>query len=173
MFYTLKNDFLTVKINDKGAELSSVLGKNGCEYMWQPKEGHWQDHAPWLFPICSRLYGGYYTYRGRKYEMGGHGFAHSQYFTGMKVSETALHMTLTENAETLRQYPFEFLLTVTYRLVENHLLCDVQIVNPGQDELIAGFGGHPGFQVPLGGSGKFEDWYLEFENECAPYEMTL
>ena len=90
MFYTLKNDYLTVKISDLGAELCSVQAKNGCEYMWQPEAGHWQGHAPWLFPICSRLYEGRYIYRGRSYEMPGHGFARTSYFTGMKVSDTVL-----------------------------------------------------------------------------------
>lgn len=174
MFYTIQNDFLTVKINDFGAELCSVQSKkNGCEYMWQPEEGHWQGHAPWLFPICSRLYEGHYTYRGRSYEMPGHGFAHSRHFMGMKVSESALHLTLTEDDETLRMYPFEFLFSVTYSLIENRLLIDVRIVNPGREELIAGLGAHPGFRVPLSGEGKFDDWYLEFENECEPYEMVI
>ena len=173
MLYTIKNDYLTVKINDLGAEICSVQAKNGCEYIWQPEEGHWQGHAPWLFPICSRLYEGRYTYRGRSYEMPGHGFAHTQYFTGMKVSDTTLHMTLTENDETLRMYPFEFLLTVTYTLVEDRLVTDVRIVNTGRATLIAGLGAHPGFRVPLSGDAKFDEWFLEFENECAPFEMVL
>lgn len=173
MLYTLKNEFLTVKISDLGAELCSVQGKNGCEYMWQPEEGHWEDHAPWLFPICSQLYEGRYTYRGRSYEMPPHGFARTSYFTGMKVSDTTLHMTLTENDETFRMYPFEFLLTVTYSLVDNRLITDVRIVNSGRSELIAGFGAHPGFRVPLGGDTPFDSWFLEFENECEPFEMVL
>ena len=173
MFYTLKNEYLTVKISDLGAELCSVQAKNGCEYMWQPEAGHWQGHAPWLFPICSRLYEGRYTYRGRSYQMPGHGFAHTSYFTGMKVSDTVLHMTLTENDETLRMYPFEFLLTVTYTLIDDRLLIDVRIVNPGRETLIAGLGAHPGFRVPLSGNGKFDEWFLEFAEECRPFEMTL
>ncbi|CAM2758689.1 hypothetical protein FRFR103141_01465 [Fructilactobacillus fructivorans] len=31
---TLKNDYLTVKINQKGAEIVSVKDQKGTEYIW-------------------------------------------------------------------------------------------------------------------------------------------
>ena len=66
MIYTLKNEFLTVKIDTAGAELRSVLGADGTEYMWQRDSRYWGDSAPWLFPICSNLDGRFYTYGGKK-----------------------------------------------------------------------------------------------------------
>ena len=171
MFYTIRNDKLAVRISDEGAEVHSVVA-HGCEYIWQPEAGHWQRHAPWLFPICGGLTEGRYVYRGRAYEMKKHGFARDLVFAVDRATETSVQMTLTESAETLAVYPFAFRLTVTYTLDHDRLLCRAQIANPGSDELIAGFGGHPGFRVPLDG-GAYDDWYLSFEKPGDVCEMTL
>lgn len=34
-------------------------------------------------------------------------------------------------------------------------------------------GGHPGFNVPLGGDGNFEDYYLEFDEACTPKKLNM
>ena len=73
MNYTLKNDLLTITISDLGGELQSVKG-NGCEYLWQGDPSYWTGRAPLLFPICGRFFDGRYTYAGKTYEMGTHGF---------------------------------------------------------------------------------------------------
>lgn len=53
---TLKNDYLTVKINPLGAELTSVVdNETQLEYMWQADKAYWGRHAPILFPIVGRL----------------------------------------------------------------------------------------------------------------------
>ena len=36
----------------------------------------------------------------------------------------------------------------------------------------ATFGAHPGFNVPFD-NGSFEDWYLEFGEDCTPNELVL
>ena len=35
MLYTLKNEYLTVTVSDRGAELQSVRRADGREYLWQ------------------------------------------------------------------------------------------------------------------------------------------
>ena len=55
MIYEIKSDLLTVQINDAGAELHSVKGNDGHEYIWQGDERYWKDRAPLLFPTCGRL----------------------------------------------------------------------------------------------------------------------
>ncbi len=46
----LKNDVLTIKVAEMGAELQSVKDNSGREYMWQAGE-KWPRHSPILFPI--------------------------------------------------------------------------------------------------------------------------
>lgn len=38
MLYSIHNEYLTAKIQDKGAELWSVIDNNGTEYLWQGDE---------------------------------------------------------------------------------------------------------------------------------------
>ena len=35
MNYTIKNEFLTVEVSDEGAQLQSIRGADGTEYLWQ------------------------------------------------------------------------------------------------------------------------------------------
>ncbi len=173
MIYTLKNEFLTVKIDTAGAELRSVLGADGTEYMWQRDSRYWGDSAPWLFPICSNLDGSFYTYEGKKYEMGSHGFAHKCTFVAEDVSDTALTMVLAASDETKGMYPFDFLLEITYRLVGNRLSTLMTATNRDGKVMPVAMGGHPGFSVPLGGDGTFDDWKLVFNAPSAPRTVVF
>lgn len=172
MLYTLKNDRLTVQVNSYGAELFSV--KDGdLEYIWQGDEKYWKDRSPMLFPICGRLWDGKFTYGGKTYEMGCHGFARKSEFKAEQVSDTELHLVICSDGETKKSYPFDFTLTVVYRLEGDTLSVSFVIRNDGDTVLPASVGGHPGFNVPLDGKGSFEDYYLEFGEECSPDEMLL
>ena len=172
MLYTLKNDFFTVKIDQKGAELHSVRAKD-CEYLWQGDPTYWSEHAPWLFPICSHLWEESYTYRGKRYELHSRSFTHSSDFDVKEVSDSTLVLELSSSEESKRSYPFDFTFTVAYRLMENRLLIDVTVKNAGNAVMPFSFGAHPGFRVPLDGQSRFEDWYLEFGQDCSPDEILL
>ena len=173
MLYTLKNEFLTVKIASYGAELRSVVGTDGTEFMWQGDERYWDGTAPWLFPICSNLDGGAYTYGGKRYEMRSHGFARKSEFAARDVSDTALTLVLTANEETKKIYPFDFSFEITYRLAGNRLDCRLCAVNNGDTVMPATMGGHPGFRVPLDGKGSFDDWKLTFSEPCTPRAVVF
>ena len=169
MIYTLENEFLTVKICDLGAELKSCVSKtDGCEYLWQGDPTYWEDTSPWLFPICSNLFEGKYTYCGKEYEMPQHGFAAKQVFVADEVSDTALSLTFLPNEQTRACYPFEFSFSVTYELKGRTLDCRLLVQNKGEALMYATVGGHPGFNVPLGGALEYTDCYLEFSEPCSP-----
>ena len=59
----LKNEELVVTIETLGAEIISVKDKNNREYIWEADPEVWENHAPVLFPIVSRLIDGKYTYQ--------------------------------------------------------------------------------------------------------------
>ena len=169
MIYTLKNDKLTVKISDVGAEIvSAVSAADGCEYMWQADPAFWGRTAPWLFPVCSAMYEGKYTYRGKTYPMPKHGFAPNATFAAVEVSDTALTLEIAANERTKAYYPFDFRFSVRYVLTGDTLCCDLTVANEGEEMMYATLGGHPGFQVPLGGEGEYTDYYLEFSEPCYP-----
>lgn len=171
MLYTIKNEKLTVTVSDMGAELMSVV-KDGCEYIWGGTEEIWPNHAPLVFPICGRLYEGKYTYRGKEYEMKLHGFIRRSVFAVAEHTDTAICLKLTESEETKKEYPFDFELKIWYILEGDKLTNRFEIKNTGADVLPATIGGHPGFNVPLD-NGNFEDYYLEFDNECSPDKILF
>ena len=172
MIYTLKNDQLTVEISDLGGEVQSVK-KDGCEYVWQGNPTFWASRAPLLFPICGRFFEAKYTYGGKTYEMGTHGFLRRSGLKLEKQSDTELVLSLAANEETKEQYPFDFSLTLTYTLFKNELKTLVSVKNTDQKTLPFAFGGHPGFNVPLDGKSEFSDWYLTFSEDCSPDELVF
>jgi len=174
MIYTLKNEILTAKISDVGAEMLSVTrNEDGCEYIWQGDPKYWTGHAPWLFPICSHFYEDTYTYKGKTYHMGSHGFARKSTFEVVRAENTVLSLRLNASEQTKEVYPFDFSLTITYTLVGETLTALMDIENRGEEIMPAAPGAHPGFNLPLGGKGKYEDYYLEFQKPCDPDELVL
>ena len=173
MIYTISNDKLTVGVCDLGAELWSVKSADGCEYIWQGDKKYWGDRAPTLFPICGKLCGGKYTFEGKEYNMGGHGFAKKLVFDKKEQSDSSITLSLSANEETKKVYPFDFTLEITYTLNGNSLSVEANIINTGDSILPATFGAHPGFNAPLSEGLTFEDYYFEFSEECYPNQLTI
>ena len=172
MKHILKNEQLTVTLSSFGAEIISVKYAGDCEYIWQGDEKYWSGQAPVLFPICGRFYQTKYTCGGKEYSMGTHGFARKSEFEVVSADEKSVAFRLKQNEETLAEYPFEFEFTVTYTLNGSTIDCHHVIKNTGKEILPATVGAHPGFNIPLD-NGNFDDWYLEFSEECSPDELVL
>lgn len=164
----LGNGILSVEISPLGAELRSVR-MDGCEYIWQRDPAHWSDCAPVLFPICGSLYEGRYTFGGREYAMGGHGFASKSQFRADRASDgSSATFSLESDDATRARYPFDFSLAITFRLEGAMVFVDAKVRNTGAETMPFTYGGHPGFNVPLGGDGDFGDWFLEFAPGVCP-----
>ncbi|MEE0969434.1 MAG: aldose 1-epimerase family protein [Clostridia bacterium] len=172
MLYTIKNNELEVTLSDKGAELMSVK-RGDCEYVWTGDEKFWKSRAPLVFPVCGRFYEGKYTYKGTSYEILCHGFLRFLDLSIVNKTENSITFGLTANEETKKSYPFDFELKITYALDGSKLSVRFDITNSGDVILPATVGGHPGFNVPLGGTGNFSDYYVEFDEECSPDEVVL
>jgi len=163
MIRKLENEFLTVEINQKGAEVFSIKSKKtGIEYLWQGNPEFWKDRAIILFPICGRLFGGKYIYEKKEYEMPIHGIAKLFEFDCVKTSNEEITFILNSNEQTKAYYPFDFNFTVRYELKGNALKTEFIVKNTGNEEMYFSYGGHPGFNVPFTSEEKFEDYYLEF-----------
>lgn len=167
MLYQLKNEKLTVTIEDKGAQLRSVKSADGAEYLWQGDEKIWAAQAPNLFPHIARLTTGRYTLEGKTYEMKSHGFAKDTVFAAEQENDAHILFTIKADASTLAQYPYQFTFGVDYRLEGGKLLITYVVENKDEKTMYFGVGGHPGFNVPLERGLDFEDYYLEFDCEKA------
>ncbi len=167
MLATIENAHLRLTVDTLGAQMMSILSKDGCEYLWQGDPAFWSDRAPVLFPFIARLEKEQYQLNGKVYSMGIHGFAAQSEFT-VEVQEDALVLTLQSTDATKESYPFDFSLEITYRLVGTAIHVENRVVNKSTTPMHFALGGHPGFCVPLNGEGSFEDCYLEFAAACDP-----
>ena len=174
MTVTLKNDLLTVVIEKKGAQLSSVKNAAGQEYIWQADPAVWGRHAPLLFPVIGRLQGGWYTVHGQTYHISSHGFARDSVFTLAESTDTRAVFTLTHSEETKAVYPFSFRLTVVYELAGNELKKTCTVENLDDSLMYFELGGHDGFTAPHAADQTMADCAIllpGYDDGFAPYGM--
>ena len=172
--YTIENQEIKVTITDQGAEMISLIGKaDNTEYLWQGDPTYWTGHAYNLFPICGRLTEGKYTYRGNTYEMNLHGFFRKSHVDMYEQGDNFISFRMVDSEATRKIYPFGFDFTLTYTLMENTVVTTFDVINTGDNDLIFAVGGHPGFNLPMGGEGAFEDYYLEFDEPCETRKLVM
>ena len=171
MLYTIKNDFLTVAVAAKGAELMSIKGSDGTEYLWQGDPKYWSDRALNIFPYVARLTEGSYYMDGALHQMNIHGIAPYRSFAVAEHTEEKLVLELVSDDETFASYPRAFAFRVCYALRANTLEVTFEVENKDGKTMYFGLGGHPGFNVPLAAGKTFEDYRLRFEEACQPLRV--
>ena len=162
----IKNERFTCKIAETGAELCSLQDTAGREYIWQGLAPYWPSHAINLFPVCGRLYKQMYTYKGKIYTIGNHGFARKAVFSPVSHTGDAVTLRLTASPETKAQYPFDFILDISFRLDGHKLHCGYTVRNAGKEPMPYAVGAHPGFSVE-----PIEDYTVEFSG--APVQRVF
>ena len=164
----ISNGMVSATVSPLGAQLRS-LRMGGVEYMWQKEPGRPSGIAPVLFPICGSLNGGHYVFGGCEYGMKGHGFASTSHFRAERSPNgVAATFTLESDETTRAQYPFDFSLAIEFRLEGAAISVEATVRNTGAVTMPFAYGGHPGFNVPLGDGGDFGDWFLEFAQGAVP-----
>lgn len=171
MLHTISNEFLTVTVAEEGAQLMSILGADGTEYLWQGDPAYWSDRALNLFPYVARLTEGSYMLDGEKHHMAIHGIAPYRAFRATENDGTQLVMTLCSDEETLRSYPRQFAFSIVYALVADTLEVTFRVENRDEKTMYFGLGGHPGFRVPLVPGKAFSDYRLRFGEICRPRQV--
>ena len=173
MIYHIENDFLQVAVSSAGAELQSIRGADGTEYLWQGDTRYWGDRAPNIFPYVARLTGGCYTYQGKTYRMPIHGFAPTASFSPADIRPDSVTLALEGTPEYYEMYPFRFRFSIRYHLEGRTLHAEMKVENLDDKTMYFGLGGHPGINVPLDDGLTYEDYYLEFpEAELRRVEFT-
>ncbi|WP_317856086.1 aldose 1-epimerase family protein [Chakrabartyella piscis] len=172
--YTIKNEVLTIQISDKGAELRSILDKNGREWLWQGNPQIWAGQAPLLFPFIGRLQNNSYTYKGVTYDMPKHGFARDANFSITHHTENSITFTLTHDEHTLKIYPFSFCLEVTYTLDGTKLCKTHCITNHTDGDMYYELGGHDAYNLCFSYDETMDDCHFYFNDldDVYPYEMN-
>ncbi|MGL4346034.1 MAG: aldose 1-epimerase family protein [Cellulosilyticaceae bacterium] len=165
MKYTIKNTVLTASFLSLGAELCELVDTEGKNYIWDANPLYWKRHAPILFPIVGKVLDNTYTVRNSPYTLSQHGFARDMDFSVHHQEDAMITFKLTSNDASKAMYPFDFVLYVTYTLVENRLEIAYKVENTDTQTIAFKIGAHPGFMCPLFEGESLTDYYLEFECE--------
>ena len=160
MIYTIQNEFLTVRVEDLGAQLSSIQAPDGTEYLWQGDPDIWARRAPILFPFIARLRENTYCLDGQPYAISTHGFARDMVFSLVEQGEDHISLQLADTPETRKVYPFSFSLTVTYTLEGNRLKKCHRVENRSDKDMYYELGAHDGFRAPVEPGVPMSSWSI-------------
>lgn len=157
MNITISNHQIKATINTLGAELIR-LEKDNQNYIWTVDENYWNKTSPILFPIVGRLKNDSYSIEDITYELPRHGFARNFEFEIEHQTENAVVFLLTDNSETLKQYPFQFELRLKYEIIENSLIMNYSVWNKSDKLMPFSIGAHPAFAI----NELFSEYTLDF-----------
>jgi galactose mutarotase-like enzyme len=160
MIITLSNKNISASIDTLGAELIR-LEKDNKNYIWTVDETYWNKTSPILFPIVGRLKNDTYTIADKTYELPRHGFARNFEFKIQNQTENSVVFVLESNAETFKNYPFEFTLQLEYQLEENSLTMKYSVENKSNVIMPFSIGAHPAFAI----ENSFSNYSLQFNQE--------
>jgi len=170
---TLENDTLRIDIQEKGAQLTSIVDKQtNIEHLWQADPAVWPWHAPNLFPIIGGCLNNQLLIDGKTYPMQRHGFARQLPFTLVESTANSATFSLQSSDQTKTSYPYAFDFQINYSLTENQLDVMYRVINQDDKTVFFSVGAHPAFAVPFLDDEAYEDYYLEFE-KAEPLETSM
>ena len=160
----LKNDYISIRVSEKGAELQSIQDKNGKEYLWQADPKYWSRHSPILFPIVCSVNDETYRVEGKEYHLPRHGFARDAQFKLIYQSERKVTFALESSEETRKVYPYDFTLSVSYILDDTKIGVIWHVHNDDTREIHFQIGGHPAFNIPGMKAGDSQSGRIRLDN---------
>ncbi len=118
---------------------------------------------PLLFPFPGRIAGTEFNWDGHKYQLAAgdgrgnaiHGFVHERPWRVVEQSGSRVvgqFQAGRDDASLLSKWPSDFCITASYEVSSSSLLADYRLENCGAAPLPCGFGTHPYFRLPLGGT---------------------
>ena len=116
--------------------------------LWQGDPAYWKRRSPVLFPIVGSVWEKRFRVDGQVYEMGQHGFARDMDFELTSASETELWYKLESDENTLKAYPWPFVLEIGYKLAGDSVEVLWKVTNPGDKDMYFQIGAHPAFNYP-------------------------
>ena len=165
MKHQIKSSGITVETTTAGGQFTSIRDNGGIEYLWQPDPKYWNNQSPICFPIVGSLRNKTATIGGdRTCTMERHGVVKPVEFTQTDAGGDFVVLSFRANEATKTQYPFDFELQVKYSVSGKTLTTGFTVINHDSVSLPYQIGGHPAFNCPMGGDGKFEDYVVQFEH---------
>ncbi|MBE6694106.1 MAG: aldose 1-epimerase family protein [Ruminococcaceae bacterium] len=164
----LKNQFVTARISERGAELKS-LTCGGVEYIWEGDSKFWGSSCPIVFPICSGLKEGKYTFEGREYSLQKHGYARFKTFELEECDGQHAVFLHKSDDDTRAQFPFDYEFRTVFTLEGKTLRIDYSVKNTGAGKMYFNLGGHEGYATSEG----IEEYDVIFSDSISLYASQL
>jgi len=172
MITTINNQWLSISVNSLGAELTSIQSSDGNEYLWEADPAVWNGKSPNLFPFIGKVNDSRYRLAGTEYPMTKHGFARKSEFILLKQSDNSITYRLSDSDETIKCYPFQFDLDITFILDEKTIRVLYQVSNNSKTKMPFSLGAHPAFALNWTDGDSITDYYIEFDQtETCPYQQ--
>ena len=160
---SIAHDGIEISVDSKGAQLMSLRTAAG-EYLWQGDDRWWPRRAPVLFPIVGNIRADQARSAAGPVSLKRHGLARNEEFELVENDGCGLAYRLVSSERTRAQFPYDFELTLAYRIEGGSLTQEFTVANTGDVELPYVVGGHPAFNVPAPGAAgeDFSQYRLEF-----------
>ena len=155
----LQSDNYHVLLNTLGAELNSYSNPSGNEYVWNSDPAYWLRSSPLLFPTVGNVRNGETVIKDHIYQMPKHGFCKESEFEVTEQTENSVTFLLKANEETLKHYPYDFELYLSYHLNGSTLSMDYRVINKDSDLMYYHIGAHPGFMCPVNNGENIENLF--------------
>ena len=164
MRHTIENEFLKIEADTKVGELRGIASKKtGKDYLWKGDPTYWAYCAPMLFPIVCAAMDDTIRVDGVAYDMPKHGFVRQSEFNLVEHTSDSMVFELRESAETLKIYPFKFILRFRYKLRGNAVISEIEVENTDDKTIYFSTGGHPALTCPFNPGEAYTDYFLEFD----------
>lgn len=174
MEYSLENSKLLIKARTYGGEITSIFNKeNSTEYLWNGNPEYWKYHAPILFPIVGKVCNSKYRVDGNVYELPQHGLARISEFNMIDKEEDGITFELRYSEESLKVYPYKFLLKSNYKIEDNTVNITYTVENLDEKKIYFSIGAHPAFMCPIEATDSLNKCYIEFDKVEDSKRITL
>jgi galactose mutarotase-like enzyme len=145
---SIASDRLSVEVSSLGAELQSIVDRNGHNWLWHGDSKFWGGRAPLLFPVIGKSIDGHVSIDGESFPMPSHGIARIGTFASVGQGASSCSFRLADTPDTRASFPFAFALTVTYTVLDSRIATTVEIANPDTRAFPFCFGFHPALMLP-------------------------
>lgn len=164
---SIGNDELTVEVAPLGAEMQSIVTRDGASWLWDGDAAFWSGRSPILFPIVGKAPNDHVGIEGHRYPMGQHGFARRSEFTLAESGPDFVRFELASSQASHSIYPFDFLLSVEHRVSGRSVTVTAEVTNRDHRVMPFGIGFHPAFVWPLPGS-EGQDHVVTLDDGAEP-----
>ena len=169
MFYSIKNSFLCVSVNSRGAELWDICtaGDAPVSCLWDGQEAFWPRRAPVCFPWCGKVDGGWFSADGRRYEAGTHGFVRDMEHRLVEQGADRLRFRLDWTGDRSR-WPWPFSFETGHVLEGRSLTTTCTVTNLSADGMPVQLGFHTGLRCPFSPGRGIRDYCIRFQAQESP-----